>query len=60
MLTDLQLLSIFSMTPDERDLPDELFPSSTANAKAATIAIAGAPDGCLAAVASSQLVGAHL
>jgi hypothetical protein len=51
---------MLSMTPDHLDLPNDLFSSSTANAKAATIAIAGAPDGCLAAVAFSKLVGAYL
>jgi len=48
------------MTPDGHVLPNELFSSSTANARAATIAIAGAPDGYLATVASSKLAGAHL
>ncbi len=48
MLSDLQFLSVFSMTPDCHDLLNDLISSSTANAKAATIAIAGAPDRYLA------------
>ena len=51
---------MYSIAQDEHDLPNDLLSSSTANAKAATIASAGAPDGCLAAVASSKLVGTHL
>jgi hypothetical protein len=48
------------MKREECDLPNELFSNSTANARAATIAIAGAPDGCLATVTASELVEAHL